>query len=631
MINGRKINLPKSDIINLLSGASANHVEAIEVITNPPSKYSAEDGILIDIKMSKNLVAGYNGAIYNRYSQGVFAKHTLGTDHYFKANKASFSVSYSFDDKKNLARFTDITNFFDGGVPNSVWTANQDVITRRQGHNLSAFFDYDINDKNKLSFSSINSFSPDVNRFTNTETLINDLDDTLLSSFDTTIDSNQDLTNASFYGDWVHNFKKGTELSINGHYTYYNSRRRQDLNTDFFDLDQNITGENDFNTQSDQIINLYSLQADYSAPLGKKSKWETGLRYATIDSESIIKQDGFDPDQPGINPTEAGLFTYDEAIYAGYASFNGKWDKLKLKTGLRAEYTQTLGNLDTDNVVSENNYFELFPTLSLQYIQSDAHEYTFNYYRRITRPRYSRINPFQYFQSNNSVIEGNPDLQPTLQNKFTLGYTYNNTYSFEVYYRTRRNRFQLQFFQDNEANLIRLISANIEKSFHYGYDAYIDKKLTPYWNAYLYFSSYYSNLDFIDLDSGELVSNDAWTSYINTSNNFSFLKDRSLKVNLSFTHFFPRIIGNSTLDSYSELSITLRKTFLNKKLTGSLGMIDILNQRNYFESRIFLNQNSTTLYRPENQLLTFGLRYNFGNTKIKTNKKSKRVEERRRI
>ena len=58
MINGKLVNLPEEDIINLLSGSSASNVQSIEVITSPPAKYSAEGGLLIDIKMKKNLVAG---------------------------------------------------------------------------------------------------------------------------------------------------------------------------------------------------------------------------------------------------------------------------------------------------------------------------------------------------------------------------------------------------------------------------------------------------------------------------------------------------------------------------------------------------------------------------------------------
>ena len=632
MINGRKLNLPKSDIINLLSGASANTVEAIEVITNPPSKYSAEDGMLIDIKMSKNLVAGYNGAIYNRYTQGVFAKHVFGTDHYFKANKTAFLVNYSFDDQKQISRYTDITNFLESGVPNSIWTANQDAITRRKRHNLSAFFDYDIDEKNKLSFSSINAYSPYVNRLYNTGTLIENLNGTLLSIFNTTNDSNQDLINTSFYADWAHHFqKKGTELSINGHYTYYDSSRGQSLITDFFDTDENKTGENDFTTLAEQIINLYSLQTDYITSSGKSSKWETGLRYACISSENIIEQEGFNQNQPGINPTEAGTFKYDEAIYAGYASYSGKWNKLKLKSGLRAEYTKTLGDLDTNVSANENNYFELFPTFSLKYTKSDAHEYLFNYYRRITRPRYNRINPFQYFQSNNIVAEGNPDLLPTIQNYLSLGYTFDNSYSLEAFYGTKKNQYQQQVFQDNEANLLRFVSTNIKSSFSYGIDAYIDKKMTSYWNFYFFVSAFYTKLNFIDLDSGQLIMNSRWTAFTNSTNNITFFKDQSLKANIRFAYFLPRIIGNTRIKSYNQLDITLRKTLWNKKVTLSMGMIDIFNQRNYFSSRRYVNQNNTSLSMPENRLFTFGFRYTFGNTKIETNKKLKRVEERKRI
>ena len=87
MINGKRVNLPEDDIINLLTGSSASNVESIEVITSPPAKYSAEGGLLIDIKMKKNLVAGYNGALFNRYTQGVLPKHTLGMDHFLREKR----------------------------------------------------------------------------------------------------------------------------------------------------------------------------------------------------------------------------------------------------------------------------------------------------------------------------------------------------------------------------------------------------------------------------------------------------------------------------------------------------------------------------------------------------------------
>jgi hypothetical protein len=632
MINSRKINLPKSDIINLLSGASASSVESIEVITNPPSKYSAEGGMLIDIKMSKNLIAGYNGAIFNQYRQGVFAKHTLGTDHYFKGKKTGFSVNYSFNRDKWLSRYTDVANFPIDGLAPSVWTANQDRVLHRKRHNLSAFFDYQINEKNALSFSSINTFVPKVNRLDDSRTEIDDVSENLLSSFNTINASDQNQMNTSFYGDWIRKLKKkGAEFSVNSHYTFYDSEQGQNLQTDFFDLNDNLTGENDFTTNSLQKINLFSLQTDYTTPLGESSRFETGLRYAGIMSRNTIVQEGFDRNQLGINPTEAGTFDYDESIYAAYVSFNGKWNKWRLRSGLRAEQTETIGKLDTNLKAKENSYLEFFPSISLQYSIADKHDYSFRYYRRITRPRYNDINPFQYFESNNVVTEGNPDLLPRISTRFAIGYTYDNSYTLEFIYDNHENKFSKLVFQDNEANLIRYISSNLQDSYSYGLDFTFDKDITNFWNSYFLATYFFKKDNFNDVSSGQLIENSIGSWIFNSYQSFTLLTDRSLFIDLQFFYRSPIVNGNNRFDDISRLGLTLRKNIWNKKASISLGVSDILNQGNLYSTRRFLDQNNSTYTRQENRLLTFSFRYKFGNTGIKTNKKRNRVEERSRI
>lgn len=632
LINGRKVNIPESDIINLLSGSSASSVEAIEVITNPPLKYSAEGGMLINIKMKKNLIAGYNGAIFNNFTQGVFAKNTTGTDHFFKGKKTSFSVNYSFTNDKRISRFTDITNFSENGTPTSVWTANQDLITKRKRHNLSAFFDYDIDDKNALSISTINVINPSVNRFSFNKTVIDDIGGNLLSSFNTVNDSGQEQINTSFYADWVHKLKKNdSEISIGSHYTFYDSKRGQDLDTDFFDNAENQTGENDFTTQSDQKINLYNIEANFISPLGKSTRLEAGLRFAGINSESTIIQEGFDRNQPGVNPTEAGVFTYDESIYAAYASFNGKWDLWDLKTGLRAEYTETKGELDIGNGPNETSYLELFPNVALQYTPSKKHQYRLSYFRRIERPRYNRINPFQSFLSINSVIEGNPNLLPGLRNWLSAEYTFDRDYSIAFFYLKWKNPYREQAYQDNENNLLRFISTNVPSNLNYGIDLTINKDISKAWGFYFFMSFYNNEEQFIDLDTGQILNNNLWSGLARLNNSFTFLQDRSLVADLNFAYYAPKTFVNARSDSYSFLDLRFRKTFWNKNASISLGVQDIFNQGSRFKSRQFVNQNNSTLHRPENRLLTVGMRYKFGNVRIKVNKKSKRVEERRRI
>ena len=62
-INDRKVHLSSNEIQQLLEGTSATNVKSIEVITNPPARYEAEGGSVINIITSKNIIAGYNGSV----------------------------------------------------------------------------------------------------------------------------------------------------------------------------------------------------------------------------------------------------------------------------------------------------------------------------------------------------------------------------------------------------------------------------------------------------------------------------------------------------------------------------------------------------------------------------------------
>ena len=632
LINGRRVNIPESDIINLLSGSSANNVEAIEVITNPPAKYSAEGGLLIDIKMKKNIIAGYNGAIYNRFSQGVFPKHTLGTDHFFKGKRTDFSINYSFRNNKNLRRYTDITNFFEGNSIDETWLAEQRNISRTEQHNINLFFDYKLNDKNTLSFSSINALRPYSVTLLNSNTQITDIQGQSNGSFNTLNNSDKNYYNTSYYLDWEHEIdEEGQQLSFNTHYTYYTYGRNQDITTDFFDNSSTLTGENDFITQSNQKTNLFSAQLDYTNPIGKTTFFETGLRYAAIQSDNAIAQLGFDTSQPGISPTEIGNFVYNERISAGYLSIDHNLEKWKLKAGLRTEYTETVGDLDNGTNKTENAYLEFFPSFSALYSPNKKNTFKLNYYRRITRPRYDWLNPFQYFQSNNTTVEGNPNLIYATRNSISLAYTYDKTYTFTAFYYRRRNEFLQQVFQDNEANLLRFIATNVDSNKNYGADIVFNKKLTNYWSSYALLSVFNRENSFRDFDSGGLFENTIWSGLFRLRNSFKLLEDKSFFIDLNYSYYAPTFQGNARREDLSRVGLTFRKTLWNKKASISLSAEDIFNRGNYFYTRRFGNQNNSTSSRRETRLLIFGFRYKFGNTKIRDNYKRKRVDERSRI
>ena len=631
LINGRKVNIPEKDVINLLSGTSASNVESVEVITNPPAKYSAEGGMLVNIVLKKNLIAGYNGAVYNRYRQGVFPRHTLGTDHYFRGNKISFSVNYSYGNNKSIDRFTDNTVFLENDGASSRWVSTQDIVRRQQQHNISAFFDYDINKNNRLSLSTINLLQPELNSQNDSETLIGDANGVRQSSFVTTNRSEADQLNTAFYVDYIHTLKNGGELSFNSSFTYYDTERPQIIGTDFFDVNGNLTAENDFISNSEQRINLNTLQSDYSTALNDKLTLESGVRYANINSASTVFQEGFDPNLSALNPTERGNFSYDEDISAAYIALNNRGKLWRINTGLRAEYTKTVGDLDTAPEANERNYLELFPSFSVQYLPSKKHNLKLYYYRRITRPRYNSVNPFQIFLTNNAVVEGEPNLLQATRNYVAAGYTYNRTYTAELFYRNEKNPFRSFLQQDNERNIFFTKITNFDRNINYGIDLSVNKQPTNFWAFYVLASYYSVQYDFVDTASNQNIENRLWVYKLTTNNTFTLLSDKTLNLDVDFALYSDLPIGNAVQESNNQLNLGLRKTFWEKKASLSLGLLDVFNQGNLFTVRQYASQNNTSLYRPENRLFTFGFRYKFGNTGIKTNKKSKRTDEGNRL
>lgn len=631
MINGKLVNLPEEDVINLLSGSSASNVQSIEVITSPPAKYSAEGGLLIDIKMKKNLVAGYNGAVFNKYTQGVLPKHTVGTDHFFKGKMIDFTTNYSFSHNRNWTRYTDVTTFFENGQESELWTAEQKSITKEKSHNLNLFLDIQLNDKNTISLSSTSSFSPDcITEYTSTTDIKNN-NEVLTARLKGLNILNDDTFNSSNYLDWVQKLNDdGAEISTNAHFTYYDSKDNQELNNDIVEGFTENTSENTLNLKSDQIINLFSAQTDLTLPLSEQSTFETGLRFANINSEASILQTGFDDNVDGINPTGSGIFNYDEQIYAGYISFSNNWDKWKLNAGLRGEYTDTKGDLDALSLSNSNSYFDLFPNLSMSYTK-DKNAFMLKYYRRITRARYSSINPFQYYLSANSIFEGNPNLKPAYRSYVEVDYVYDKDYKFALFTSIKSDEQVQQFIQDNTTNTLKAQYVNLETNYNFGADVSVSKYLTSYWYFYFLASNYYNQNSFVDLESDAVIENSIWTTYIRANNYFTLLKDESLYADMAFTYISPYVKGNASFRSYSKLGINFRKTFWNKDASVSVGVEDIFNTGNTYSTRNYLDQNNSTSTRPENRLFVLGFRYKFGNTKIRDNSKSKHTDENKRL
>jgi outer membrane receptor protein involved in Fe transport len=636
-INDKKVHLSANEVQQLLEGTSANNVKSIEVITSPPAKYEAEGGSVINIITSKNIISGYNGSIFGTYKQGQeYPKYALGTSHFFKTEVIDAYINYNISPRKDYRHNSEFINFIENNQTTSSWETDYKRTRKTANQTLNSTIDFKINNKNSLGISANLLMSPrdQTKTFVNSLTKVFNPSKVLDSTFNTINRLVDETYNLAFTIDYIHKFKKeGEKLTANAHYTDYDFSSFQNVDTGYFLPNQvDSFRDNRFQTFSSQKIKLYTGQIDYELPIKNSAQFEAGFKISTINSESILNQFTFENGIKTEDLENSDTFLYDEINYAGYTSYSKDWDSWSLKMGLRTEFTDIKGNSLSTNLINNNNYIKFFPSFYVMHNFNEHHELYFNYNKRISRPRYSELNPFKYFLNDNAYIQGNPNLKPEIDDVFTLGYTFNKKYTFEAYFRYENDPTLEITFQDNAETIIKTINTNIEKNISYGLDFTTYTKVKTNWNLYVISSIFYEDNQVYNIEiTNQLINNSKWAFYSQLINYFSFLKDKSLTADIIYLYISPIVNGPSSISSRHGLDINFRKTLWKDKASVSIGVTDLFNTQNFTQTNKYLNQDYFLKSRFENRMFTFGFNYKFGNTHLKNNQKEINLEERERL
>ncbi|MCM4154975.1 TonB-dependent receptor [Gramella sp. AN32] len=629
-INDRKVYLSATELKTLLESYSAENIKLIEVITNPPAKYDAEGGAILNIVTSKSISPGYKGSVEGSYTQGVYSKFKLGTSHYFQGDKLNVFANYSFSPRKDYKNDDSYINFIRDGQLFSRWETDFTRATTSRAHNANAILDYTLSEKSSLNFSVNGNFSPKRNFNNDVSTEIYNaqmmLDSTLITDSEVNTDQDNIALNASF----TTSLENGGDLTLMGHYTKFNQQRDQHILSRYFNSEGNSLGAIEFDTNANQDINIATAQVDYSGSLGS-SVFEIGSKYSMIDSESGI--DYFNAGElRNLYSDLSNNFLYDENIFAGYVSLSHDWEKWSAKAGLRGEYTDRQGESTSTNDVLSRNYFELFPTAFLQYRASENHNFTLDYSRRIQRPRYESLNPFRYFLNETNYNSGNPNLIASISDNFNLNYTLKNAYFFDLYYRDHGRTPETLPFQDNEKLTIRYISQNLLESKGYGIDMYHARSITNFWYAQIFTSIFHQQNTLLAIESNNAeVTREIDGIQLYAYNIFTLSKDGTFEGTLFGQYLSNYLSGSYKLEPMTTVTVGLRKTLWNNRAELTLNFNDIFNTTNTRLTSGYLNQSNSFFSNSENQTVQVGFKYNFGNFRLEDNERSIDAAERDRL
>jgi len=422
--------------------------------------------------------------------------------------------------------------------------------------------------------------------------------------------------------DYRHQFEKDThEISANLNYF----GRQRNSNSSY--LTKESGDINPLRTYELQTLNesnnSASVQVDYFNKFTKNSKFEAGLKGSLNFTESIDKTfDSIYIDNTLIEDiTKSNPFYYSEQIYAAYATYGNKFDWFSFQLGVRAEETITKAN------DLQRSYFQAFPSVYLSFELPKDNEIQVNYTRRINRPRGRRINNYIDRSDPTNISFGNPLLMPEFANSVEINYLKNwerHTLSVGLFYRYTENVIQsvkrltdLGIMENTYENITYSQNAGAEiVAKNRLFNNYLD--LTTSLSAYYYQLGANEEWDVVETNSF------SWNARINA--NVKIISNLSAQITAYYNS--PRIVAQGTVGDNYAMDLGLRANFLNKTLSLSLSVRDVLDSRTHTQNitwgENFYQENANTTCGRSYRLT---LTYNFGNMKAKKQKKNENTNE----
>ncbi|OAV42704.1 TonB-dependent receptor domain-containing protein [Lewinella sp. 4G2] len=622
-INGKETPLRGEALQGYLESLQATDVASIELITQPSSKYDAAGAAgIINIVLEKNESLGTNGTVSAGFTQGSYRRYNSGLTLNHRTTKSNLYGSYGgrygeSDGFLFLRREQNGTEF----------DARTISLYDRKSHNFRV--GYDLYATERSTFGAELSLNRSYGNYTtDSQTPIRPLNAEAPSSVLVADNSSEwENTNYTANLNYVYEDTSGTSLTIDlnvGQYQndadlfqpnrYFNGSRTQLIS-------EAITAQ-----QTLVDVDLRALKVDYARSLAGGTL-SGGAKYSIVSTDNDF--DFFQiPDASRIlDEGRSNRFAYQEAISAAYLNFSRKLGAFDVQFGLRMENTDSDGRLSSTrpggNDRVARNYTDWFPSGGVTYRVGRQHQFALKYGRRITRPNYNSLNPFESQIDELSSRRGNPFLQPQYANTLKLSHTFKYTLNTSLSY-TRVNDFFAQITEadGDERNFISIRNIANQEVINLGvsYPFSLSKWARSYVSVNAYTSSYEATRPgFVALTQQTL------SLYAQTT----FTLPAKVSLEVSGWYSSPSVWGG-TYESRSlgSLNVAVQRKFFHEKLNARIAANDVLFTSPWEGTTRFGNLFIEGTGGGDSRYVNLSLSYNFGNDRVKkARKRSSAVQE----
>jgi len=626
MIDGKNNFLSGADLSAYLNTLSSSQIATIEIITNPSAKYDAAGNAgIINIKLKKNSLFGTNYSISSTYRNAISArspKNIYGTELNFNLNHRSgkwniFGNAYSGKNNNYSNLLLNRATSSAGLLSTFNQNFNKIYTGSRIAGKLGA--DYYLSDKTTIGLMFDGSANTRV-LDNNSRTFINEQQAGTVSNNSLILNSDVNTPNKNYSANFnlKHDFKKeGASLNFDLDYSGFNYKGLENFNTNFFDNQGVVYNNTTIQNNSKTAINIYATKGDFTWPISKTMKFEGGLKSSYVKTDNDFLSAQFINNNWQNLVGQSNYFIYKENVNAAYANVSKDWGKWQIQLGLRAENTNATGTSVTNNTVAKQNYLSLFPTVFISQKINENNTLKYAYGRRIDRPNYQQLNPFNFYLDPYTISQGNPYLKPQFTDNLELSYSYKSAFSVSLSYSNTKDLIlDSKTAQNDSTRIITVGQGNIGRGQNYNASIYFPLSLAKWWALQNSFNVFYNKFSDGDLEGASFrLSKVAYNFNISSSIN---LPD-NWTIETNFWLNSPKVRGlERTIIYQYALNAGLQKSFMDKKLKFRLSVDDIF-ATNYWKGTLaYQNVNLLVQNNYISRRATFNISYAFGNQNVKS-------------
>lgn len=533
LIDNKQTYLSGQDLVNYLRSLTSAQLDQIEIMSQPPSKYDASGNSgLINIKTKKGTQRGYNGNISLSYIQANYPKSPNSINMNYRTGKVNIFGQYSYTYWQGFNKLY-LDRYF-GKVNDEEFQSLFDQFSFSRFHSNTHSFrigtDYYATKATTLGFTFNGTLNKSSSRTETRSDFLNDNYD--LQSYN--------IARNTSGGPWKNfgtnlNFrtvldKTGRELSGDIDGVYYSNT--SDQNSDNFNYNPDGTlkppGANDppnpflLRGHLPGRIHIITGKLDYTHPLKKGAKFEAGVKSSYVKNDNDAQYSYIENGNQIFDASRSNHFIYQENVNAAYVNYSRQFNKWGVQLGLRMENTNVKGNQLTIKEKFDSSYLQVFPTTYVSYTLDKANTFTASYSRRIERPSYQDMNPFQFFLDQYTYRQGNPYLRPQTSNNVELSYNYKGQLNISANY-TRTTDIINDILKQNDVTFVTFqTKENVATRRNIGLSINYNKQLVKWWTISAYGNAFSNH--FKGIVNNAPLSKQISTYMINLNNQLRFNK-----------------------------------------------------------------------------------------------------------